>query len=145
MLAGIIEKLLAYEADESRPTNLAGHAISPFNYRGHLRGMEAKDGRACYVMNLTPKHNGEHLIKGTLWVDPGTYAVVRLDGRILGSVSMWVGTPRIVEDFSEVAGLWLPSHTRAVASGFLLGTSELDIRYTNYQIVDLDHTVQGDR
>ena len=143
MLEGIIGKLLAYEADDSRPTNQASHAIGPSNYCGRLRGMEVKDGRVCYVMELTPKHNGKHLIKGTLWVDPGSFAVVRLDGRTAGSVSMWVGAPRIVEEFSEVAGLWLPSHTRAVTSGFLLGTTELDILYTNYRILGLDHTAQA--
>jgi hypothetical protein len=145
MLAGILEKLVAYEADESRPTNRGSHAIGPSDYRGRLRGTEVQDGRVCYVMDITPKHNGKHLIKGTSWVDPGSYAVVRLDGRILASVSLWVGTPRIIEDFSEVAGLWLPSHTRAVASGLLLGTSELDIRYTDYQIAGLDRAAQGDR
>jgi hypothetical protein len=145
MLAGIVEKLLAFETDESRPKYQGAHEISPLNYQAHLRGMESKGGRICYVMDLTPKYNSKYLIKGTLWVDPGSYGVVRVDGRTSERVSMWVGAPRITAEFSEIAALWLPSHTRAVSSGFLLGTSELEIRYTDYRIVDLDHPIQEDR
>jgi hypothetical protein len=145
MLTRIVERLLVYEADESGPTNHGEHGIGPSNYQARLRGMEDKDGRVCYVLDLTPKHNSRYLIKGTLWVDPGSYGIVRLEGLASSNISMWVGAPRITEEFSEVAGFWLPSYMRAVSSGFLLGTSELEIRYTDYRIADLDNTSQGDR
>jgi len=144
MLTRIIEKLLVYEADESRPTNSSNHGIDPVNYQAHLRGTEYKNGRHCYVMELTPKHNSKYLIKGTLWIDRGTYGIVRLDGRTSSSVSMFLGATRISEEFGEVEGLWLPSHMRAVSSSFLVGTSELEIRYTDYRITDIDNTV-GDQ
>jgi hypothetical protein len=145
MLAKIVEKLLVFEADESRLTYNGAHAISPLNYQARLRGMESKSGRICYVMDLTPKYNSKYLIEGSIWVDPDSYGIVRVDGRTSERISMWVGSPRITEEFSEVAGLWLPSHTRAVSSGFLLGTSELEIRYTDYRIVELDHTIREDQ
>lgn len=141
MLAGIIEKLLAYEADESRPGNHRGHEIAPSNYCSRYRGLETEGGRPCYVLDVTPIHNDKHLIKGTLWIDAENYAVVKLEGRTSTSVSIWIGTPRITEEFTEIGGLWLPSHMRATSSGFLLGTSELEIQYSDYRIEDRERAL----
>jgi hypothetical protein len=54
---------------------------------------------------------------------------------------MWVGAPQIQLEFSEIAGVWLPTHTEAVSSGLFLGKSELEIRYVGYLVTDLDHQV----
>jgi hypothetical protein len=44
-----------------------------------------------------------------------------------------IGAPRISEDFIEVQGFWMPGHVRSVASSLLLGPTELDILFSNYQ------------
>jgi hypothetical protein len=59
---------------------------------------------------------------------------VRLDGRFAASLSILVGAPHLTEEFSYVDGFWLPAHVRSVATSFLLGPSELDILYSNYQL-----------
>jgi hypothetical protein len=140
-LTEIVEKLLASEADARRPAKLAEYEISPANYKACLRGTETTAGRICYVLDLMPKHKSKYLIRGTAWVDRSSYAVVRLEGVTAANVSMWVGAPHIQLEFSEVDGVWLPTHTGAVSSGLFLGTSELEIRYTDYLIRDLDHPV----
>jgi hypothetical protein len=48
-------------------------------------------------------------------------------------MSMLVGTPHISEEFAEVNGFWLPAHVRSLTSSFLLGLTELNILFTNYQ------------
>ena len=140
-LIEIVEKLLASEADASKPTRLAEYEFSPRNYEACLRGTERVTGRTCYVIELVPKHKSKYLIRGTAWVDRDSYAVVRLDGVTAASVSMWVGAPHIQLEFGEIDGVWLPTHTGAVSSGLFLGTSELEIRYTDYLIRDVDHQV----
>jgi hypothetical protein len=137
-LIGIVEKLLASEAEASRPQKRFDNGINPANYEARLRGTGTIAGRACYVIDLKAKHKSKYLINGTLWVDPNSYGMVRMEGSTAASISMWLGAPQIVEEFSEVAGLWLPSRTRSVSSGMLLGTSELEIRYTGYQVMDVD-------
>ena len=137
-LSAIVEKLLAYEADASRGSKLADHEISPDNYEACLRGTEITGGRNCYVIDLLPKHKSKYLIKGTAWVDRNSYGVLRLEGSTSASVSMWIGAPRVQQEFSEIGGLWLPVHTAAVSSGLLLGTSELEIRYGDYLITNPD-------
>jgi hypothetical protein len=144
-LASIVEKLLASEADASKPANRNDHEISPFNYTAHLRGTGWINGLSCYVLDITPKHKSRFAIQGTLWVERGNYGVVRLEGSPSASVSRWVGRPQIVQEFSEVEGLWLPTYVRSISSGFLLGSSELEIRYSDYRIMGGDASVSPQR
>jgi hypothetical protein len=57
-----------------------------------------------------------------------------LEGQFAASISMLVGAPHFSEEFVEVQGFWLPGHVRSVTSSFLLGPTELDIRFSNYQL-----------
>jgi hypothetical protein len=140
-LTDIVVKLLASEAAVTRPAKLAEYEISAANYDASLRGTEATTERTLYVIDLVPKRKSKYLIRGTAWVDRSSYTVARLEGVTAASVSMWVGAPHIQQEFKEVDGFWLPIHTAAVSSGLLLGTSELEIRYTDYLITDSDHPV----
>ena len=140
-LIEIIEKLLSSEVEADRPTKVADHEISTTNYEVCLRGTETMAGRSCYVIDLVPKRKSKYLIRGTAWVDRISYGVVRLDGATSASVSIWVGAPRIKQEFSEIDGIWVPTHTRAVSSGMFLGASELEIRFMDYLVTDLDHSV----
>jgi hypothetical protein len=125
------------------PAKRSDHEINPANYRVRFRGTEIMAGRFCYVLDLLPKRKSKYLIEGTLWIDSISYGVVRLQGSPSASVSIWVGTPHITQEFSEIGGLWLPTSMRVFSSGRLLGASELEIRYTDYQIQDTD-TTQAD-
>jgi len=133
-LNGIIDKVLASEAGASLPLEKARNQITSANYRVRLLGTEVAAGRICYVLELTPRIKNRFLIVGKAWVDAGSYAVVRIEGRFAASISILVGAPRISEEFIEVRGFWLPAHVRSVTSTFLLGATELDILFTNYQL-----------
>jgi hypothetical protein len=133
-LISVIEALLSSEADASRPGKAGGHEIGPTNYRTSVRGSEIVAGHDCWVLTLTPKARNKYLVSGTAWVDKTTYALVRLDGTTAASVSMWVGTPHIVEDFAPIQGVWLPAHTVSKSISFLLGESDLEIQYMDYDV-----------
>jgi len=133
-LNGIVDKVLASEAGESLPLANARHQITAANYRVRLLGNETVAGRTCYVVALAPRIKNRFLIVGKAWVDSDSYSVVRLEGQFAASISMLVGAPRISEEFIEVNGFWLPGHIRSVTSSFLLGPTELDILFSNYQL-----------
>jgi hypothetical protein len=132
-LNAIIDRVIASEAGTSLPLEIARHEITATNYRVRLLGKEVAAGRDCYVLDLAPRIKARFLIIGRAWVDAGSYAVVRIEGQFAGSLSVLVGAPRISEEFSEVRGFWLPAHVRSVTSSFLLGPTELDILFSNYQ------------
>ena len=133
-LNGIIDRVLASEAGASLPPENARHQITSSNYRVRLLGTEVAAGRSCYVLELAPRTKSRFLIVGKAWVDTGSYAVIRIDGQFAASISILVGAPRISEEFVEVRGFWLPGHVKSVTSSLLLGPTELEIRFSNYQL-----------
>jgi hypothetical protein len=133
-LNSVIDKVIASEADASVPAENARHQITAANYRVRLLGTEVAGGRKCYVLELAPRSRSRFLIVGKAWVDIASYAVVRLEGQFAASISLLVGAPRISEEFIEVNGFWLPGRVRSVACSFLLGTTELDIRFSDYRL-----------
>lgn len=135
-LLSVIEKLLASEAESSRPGKTTDHEIGPANYRARVRGMETVGGRECFAVELSPKQKSKYLLNGTAWVDASTKGVVHLDGTTSASVSLWVGSPHVVEDFAQLYGIWLPVHTISTSNSILLGESQLEIRYLDYGLLN---------
>jgi hypothetical protein len=133
-LNGIIDQVIASERVVSLSPENARHDIASANYRVRLLGTEVAAGRRCYVLDLEPKIKSRFLIVGRAWIDAGSYSVVRIDGQFAASLSILVGAPHITEEFVEVNGFWLPAHVRSVSSGILLGPTELDILFSNYQL-----------
>jgi hypothetical protein len=133
-LNGIIDKMLTSEAGVSLPPQNANHQINSSNYRVHLLGSEAVEGRSCYVLALSPRFKAPFLFVGKAWVDVESYGLVRMEGQFAASMSVLVGAPRIREEFVEIHGFWLPGHVRSVTSSLLLGTTELVIQFSNYQL-----------
>jgi hypothetical protein len=142
-LNGIVDKVLASEVDESLPPANAQHQITGVNYRVRLLGTEALGGRSCYVLELTPRIKSRFLIAGKAWVDTLSYAVVRIEGQFAASISILLGAPRMSEEFVEVNGFWMPGHVRSVTSSMLLGPTELDIQFSNYQFHQDSPVVNG--
>lgn len=133
-LNGIIDRLLSSESGASLPPEDDRHQISAANYRVRLLGSEAAGGRTCYVLALSPRIKASYLIAGKAWVDAVSYTVVRTEGQFAASMSPLVGAPHITEEYVEVHGFWLPGHVRSVTSSLLLGPTELDIEFSNYQL-----------
>jgi hypothetical protein len=126
--------VLTSEARASTSPENAQHQVSAANYRVRLLGTEFLAGRRCYVLGLTPRTKSRYLIVGKVWVDSESFGTVRIDGRFAASISIMIGAPELREDFVEVNGFWLPGHVRSVTSSLLLGPTELDIVFSNYQV-----------
>jgi hypothetical protein len=133
-LNGIIDQVLSTETAESVPPANSAREISAANYRVRLLGAELAAGRNCYVLELTPRRKQRSLIVGKAWVDASSYAVLRLEGQFAASASIFLGAPRIIEDFVEVGGFWLPGHVRSMTSSLLLGPTSLEIQFSKYEL-----------
>lgn len=133
-LARIIERVAGSEQELSRGPERASADLSPANYTARLVGTQTMAGRDCYVLALTPRFKSKHLIEGKAWIDPETFSLVRIEGHFAASVSSFLGKPYFTQEFAEVAGFWLPVRARATSSSFLLGTSELNVEYLEYEV-----------
>ena len=132
-LNGIIDKVLASQAGASLSPENTRYQITSANYQVRLLGTEIAAGRNCYVLDLAPRIKSKSLIVGKAWVDIDSYAVVRTEGQFAASLSRVAGAPRILQEFTEVRGFWLPARVRSVTSSFLLGPTELEIVFSNYR------------
>jgi hypothetical protein len=133
-LNSVIDKVLASETGASVPPESAHNQINGANYRVRFLGTELAAGRSCYVLELTPRMRSRFLIIGKAWVDAESYGMVRLEGQFAASTSLLIGAPTISEQFINVHGFWLPAHVRSVSSSLLLGPSEMNILFSNYQL-----------
>ncbi len=135
-LESVVDKIIASEADASRPPENARYQITPANYHADLLGEEVMSGKRCYVLELQPRFKSKYLLRGKAWVEAQSYQLVRVEGHAAASISFLLGRPFITQEFAEVAGYWLPARTHAVSSTALLGTSELEIVYRDYDLSD---------
>lgn len=137
MSGRVLRRVMDAEAEASRKETREQSRLTPRNYDFELLGKEMRDGRQCYVLGLTPKLKNKYLLNGKAWIDSGDFGIVRLEGRPPANVSFWVGKPYIVMDFAKIGDYWLISHNQSRADCKLIGTMELTIEYSKYQVTGI--------
>ncbi len=121
-------KVLEEEAKNSR-TSADPSRISPEHYRFTLAGVE----QANYKLRLEPRERSKYLLYGQAQVLRCANAIVRVEGRTSKRLSFWVSEADIVQEFSNVAGFWLPFRTQSVTNIRFVGRTELVIDAGQYQ------------
>lgn len=107
--------------------------ISRQDYEFSLVGVEALDGRRCYLLAIQPKRADKSLIDGLIWVDGESYRILRFEGKLAKNPSWWVKDVRLVFTYGEVAGMWLQKTVEATASVRLAGKHSLVARDVGYR------------
>lgn len=130
----VFRKLLEGEAEASRQGGPVGNRLCRENYDFELLGVDTIQGRSTYILELKPKHKSKYLIEGKAWVDSHDFQVVRLEGRPAASLSFWTGRPFLVCEFQKIHGLWLASQSKSHAKTKLLGSTNLTIDFTRYDL-----------
>ena len=125
---------MEWEAQTSRPSEIDRYGITPENYSAELLGTDVQAGRTCFVLELLARTKSRFLVNGKAWVDRDNFELLRLEAKTAASISMWVGQPHITQEFSETDGIWLPVRVRSASSSLLLGSSDLDVRFTQYEV-----------
>jgi hypothetical protein len=122
------------DAEQSTSTERPSRSeINARHYSFTFEGMETRNGRRCYRIGLKPRERTKYLLDGVAWIDTEEFALVRVEGYCARAASFWIGRPLFQQDYSKFDRFWLPSHHRSVAHVKLVGESELQIEYFNYQ------------
>jgi hypothetical protein len=109
----VVRHILDHEVDAARDPRLM--MVNQQNYEFTFLGDDVLAGDPCYKLQLTPKHDRKELLNATMWVDKNSYHILRLEGEPAKSPSFWVKDVHLVLEFGEVAGMWLQTHTLALA------------------------------
>lgn len=129
---GIVRHILETESKAAASGSAPG-AITRENYDFEFLGEQHVDGRDCYVLKLSPKHEDKSLVKGQAWVDKATYLIHRVEGDMAKMPSWWLKSVHVTLEFSERDGMWLQERTKAVAEVRMFGRHVLTSQAVKFQ------------
>jgi hypothetical protein len=128
----VVRKILDHESSAEKldppPT-----AVIRANYDFSLMGRAQFDGANCYVLALKPKRQEPSLVDGRAWVDPNTFAIRKIEGKMAKSPSWWVKDVNLVVSFGQIGGIWTQTRSDAVADVRVLGKYTVKGRALNVQ------------
>ncbi len=132
---GVVRRILESESKATADGNAPG-AVSRENYNFTWLGEGVLDGHACYILGLQPKRKDKDLIVGRAWIDQQTFLVHRIQGEMAKVPSWWLKSVNVTLDFNQVGGMWLQTHTKAVAEVRVFGTHVLTANAVKFQPSD---------
>ena len=107
-------------------------ALTPANYVFEDR-REEKDGLAWLLVK--PRRKDVVLIEGSMFLKPDDGDLVRIEGRLAKSPSMWTRRVDIVRSFRRFGGVRMPVALESVATLFVAGRSTFRMTY-DYETVN---------
>jgi hypothetical protein len=108
-------------------------AITPANYRFRYKGAVQTGESVAYVFLITPRKKSDGLIKGELWLDGGTGAVVRQSGYLVKRPSIFVKRINVTRETTLRDGLAETRLTHLSVDTRLVGSAELTILERPFQ------------
>jgi hypothetical protein len=132
----VVRRVLEHEVEVTRDPQDTW--FTSRNYDFELLGEQPLNGRRCYLLRSHPKRSDKNLMKANVWVDAGSFRILRIDGEPNKSPSFWVKDVHVMLDFGDVAGMWLQTHTQATARVRFAGDYKMysrDMRYETAPVV----------
>jgi hypothetical protein len=102
-------------------------AITPANYKFRYKSALTNGAGVIYTFLITPRKKGAGLIKGELWIDGDTGAVVRRSGYLVKRPSMFIKRVTVVQDTVLRDGSAEERITHLSVDTRLVGRAELTI------------------
>lgn len=136
----IIVKLLQSEVDHVEKGDGAATAITPENYKFNFKGTQEINGQTTYEFHVKPRQKRPGLFKGKVYLEAKTGHIVRAEGTLVKSPSVFVKKVEFTQDYEDVAGFSLPARMHSVANTRLFGKAVVDISHSDY----IAHPVNAD-
>ena len=130
----IVRRTLAGEVDIAKDYALTDFSADNYDFR--FTRAENVGGRCFYELELLPRREDKHLLRGSIWIDAATYLPRRVEGEPAKSPSWWLRKVNITLLYSDVSGMWLQTSTEATAAVRILGPHTLISRDVEYRITE---------
>ena len=119
----VVRKVLDHEVEPAEKH--ADAQLTPANYNFAYLATEAIDGHRCYVLQLTPRHEGKDVVKGKAWVDAESYLVRQVSGTPVKTPSWWIKDVQVTLHYRDMDGIWMQDRTEAIAQVRIVGRHTL--------------------
>jgi hypothetical protein len=133
----VIARLLQSEVDHVKKDDPGLTSLTPANYKFSHKSTTILDGRPVHVFQLNPRAKRLGLFKGRIYLDARTGTMVRSEGSIVKSPSLFIKSIHFVQDYVDIAGFTFPSHIHSEAKTRIAGSAVVDIYDQDYQPVSL--------
>lgn len=130
----VILRLLQSEVDHQKD-DPGLNAISPANYKFSYKGTAAIGDRVVHVYQIKPRQKRAGLFKGRIYLDVLSGSMVRAEGKLVKSPSLFVKKVEFVQDYADVGSFTFPVHIHSEAQARIVGRAVVDIYDSNYQPV----------
>lgn len=129
----VLVRLLQSEVDHVEKQQGADTAITDANYKFSHKAVETIDGRLVYVFHVKPRKKRVGLFKGKIYVDAYRGELVRAEGEMAKSPSLFIKNLQFVQDYTDIGGFSLPAHLHSVAKVRIIGRTIVDIFHRDYK------------
>jgi len=131
--SNVILRLLQSEVDHVQKDDPAQNAIDPANYKFSYKGTTQLGSRDVHIFQLKPRKKRSGLFKGRIYLDAYTGSMVRAEGRLAKSPSLFIKSIDFVQDYSDVGSFTFPMHIHSEAHTRLIGRAVVDVFHRDYQ------------
>lgn len=136
--SNVIVRLLQSEVDQVQKHQPARTAINRQNYKFSYKGREILNGRMVHVFNVKPHKKRPGLFKGRIFVDAYAGTLVRAEGRMVKSPSLFIKDISFVQDYSDVDGFTFPVRMHSQAKARIIGRVIVDVVHRDYRPITAD-------
>lgn len=133
--SNVILRVLQSEADHVQKDDPAANAISPVNYKFSYKGTSELNGRTVHVYQVKPREKRTGLFKGRIFLDVYSGNIVRAEGRLVKSPSLFVKKLEFVQDYADFDTFTFPVHIHSEAQARIVGHTVVDMYFSDYQPV----------
>lgn len=131
--SNVIVRLLQSEVDHVQKDQPGQTAIDDHNYKFAYKGREILNGRMVHVFHVKPRKKRPGLFKGRIFVDAYSGTLVRAEGRMTKSPSIFIKDIDFRQDYADIDGFTFPVKMHSQAKARILGRVIVDVIHRDYR------------
>jgi len=132
--SNVMNRLLQSEADQVKKDKPALTAITPANYKFSYKATQTLNGRLVHVYQVKPREKRAGLFKGKIYIDAYSGGMLRAEGRLVKSPSVFIKKVEFTQDYAQVGDFVLISHIHSVTDTRIIGRAIVDIDHDDYRV-----------
>jgi hypothetical protein len=129
----VLIRLLQSEVEHASKNDGSLTAISGANYKFSHKTSEVMDGRLVHVYQVRPHKKRVGLFKGKVYIDASNGALLRAEGTMVKSPSVFIRKVEFVQDYADIGGFMLPTRLHSVSKVRILGKTIVDVFHRDYK------------
>jgi hypothetical protein len=130
----VILRVLQSEVDHQKDDPTL-NAITQANYKFSYKGTAEIGDRVVHVYQVKPREKRAGLFKGKIYLDVLSGSIVRAEGKLVKSPSLFIKKLEFVQDYADVDSFTFPVHIHSEAQVRIVGRTIVDVYHSDYQPV----------